>query len=278
MYLCYADESGYTGSKHDPQQPVQVMAAIFPNVYNFHRSDSEFRDVFEIIKKYIPIAELKCEQIYRGRGSWRDVAPEVRDEVIEFYLNWISSRNHKFIVTAIDNGAYFDLRNQFPDDPFIQALPYPYLLAGLHTALVVQKLNRTKPKNKGKTLLVFDEQHEFADALTNLIFDPPNLIDDFVTFDEKKENCRLCQIIDTAFFVKSHQSSMAQVVDIVAYLVRLDLELRAYGVDEAYAGERDKIGGWISQIDDKFLPFNKVYPRKNKPFVKFLHLVKARGV
>ena len=278
MYLCYADESGYSGSKHDPQQPVQVTAAILPNVYNFHRSDSEFRDVFKIIKKHIPIAELKCQQIYRGRGSWRGVAADVRDEVIQFYLDWISSRNHKFIVTAIDNGAYFDLRNQSPDDSFVQVIPYPYLLAGLHTALVIQKLNRTKPQNKGKTLLIFDQQDQFSDELTNLIFDPPDFIDDFVVFDEKKENCRLCQIIDTAFFVKSHQSSMAQVVDIVAYLVRLDLELRAYGVDQAYPEERDKITGWISQIRDRFLPFNTVYPRKRKPFVDFLNSVKARGV
>ena len=71
---------------------------------------------------------------------------------------------------------------------------------------------------------------------------------------------------------------MAQVVDIVAYLVRLDLELRAYGVDQAYPEERDKITGWISQIRDRFLPFNTVYPRKRKPFVDFLNSVKARGV
>lgn len=275
MHLCYADESGYNGSKYNAGQPVQVMAAIFPNVYNFHRSDSEFRDVFKVINSHVPISELKCEQIYRGRGSWRDIAAQTRDEVIEFYLNWISSRNHRFIVTAIDNHKYFEFRDQSPNGPFVKAVPYPYLLAGLHTACVIQKLNRGKGKNKGKTILVFDQQDEFAGDLTNLIFDPPEFVDDFVPFDEKKEKCRLGQIIDTAFFVKSHHSSMAQVVDTVAYLFRLHLELTAYGVNEAYPGEQQKIANWIAQVEDKFVPFNIVYPRRNKPFINFLDAVKA---
>lgn len=278
MFLCYADESGYAGSKHNPEQPVQVMAAIFPNAYSFHRSDSEFRDVFDIINTYIPISELKCEQIYRGRKAWSKVHFDVRDEVIEFYLSWIASRTHKFVVTAIDNAEYFSLRDKVPEDPFITEISYPYLLAGLHTALVIQKLNRSKKKNKGKTLLIFDQQDEFVDRLTSLIFEPPEFIDDFVQFNSKKENCRLCQIVDTAFFVKSHQSSMAQVVDIVAYLFRLHLELTAYGAEEKYDGERDKIAGWISQIADKFIPLNIVYPRNKKPFVQFLNAVKAKGI
>jgi len=157
MYLCYADESGYTGSSHDPNQPVQVMVAILPNAYSFHRSDSEFRNVFDVINAYVPVSELKCDQIYRGRKSWCNIPAHVRDQVIEFYLNWVSSRSHKFIVTAIDNGAFFALRDRSPDNPIIQAIPYPYLLAGLHTALLVQKVNRNKRSNKGKTILIFGD-------------------------------------------------------------------------------------------------------------------------
>jgi hypothetical protein len=193
-------------------------------------------------------------------------------------MGWVASRKHKFIVTTIDNKAYFDLRANSPDNLFIQSIPYPYLLAGLHTALVIQQLHRKKEKNKGKTLLIFDEQDEFESQLTDLIFDPPEFIDDFVEFDERKEQCRLCQIIDTAFFVKSHHSSMAQVVDIVAYLFRLHLELNFYGSEEAYVGERDKVANWISGIEDKFVAFGSVYPRRRKPFVDFIRSVKAKSI
>lgn len=155
MFLCYADESGYNGNKFNSKQPVQVMAAIFPNVYNYHRSDSEFRKIFEIINEQIPLREIKAEEIYRGRKSWKGIPPETRDRVIEFYLRWVSTRNHRLILTAIDNKTYFDLNKAEPKLEFLDKIPYPYLLAGLHTALVVQKLNRTEKKNKGKTLLIF---------------------------------------------------------------------------------------------------------------------------
>ena len=278
MFLCYVDESGYNGSKLNSAQPVQVMVGIFPNVYNFHRSDSEFREVFELLRDEIPLSEVKGEQIYRGRGPWRDVKPEIRDNVIEYYLDWVTNRNHKLIVTAIDNIKYFELREAASDSPFIQALPYPYLLAGLHIALAIQKLNRGKKKNKGKTILIFDEQEEFSNTLTELIFSPPEFIDDFVPFDPAKEGTRLNQIIDTAFFVRSHHSSMAQVVDVVAYLYRLHLELTSYGFDESYEGEARKVAAWIERIRGKFVPFNKIYPRRKAPFLDFINEVKAKGI
>jgi len=277
MFLSYADESGYNGSSFNPAQPVQAMAAMLPNVYNFHRSDSEFTEIFEIINERIPIDEIKAEQIYRGRGSWANVQPDVRDRVIDFYLRWIASRNHKLIVTAIDNRAYFDLYAADSGTQFMITLPCPYLLAGLQTALVIQKLNRTKKKNKGKTLLVFDEQEEFSADLPTLIFDPPPFVDEFVQFDPKKEKTRLNQIVDTAFFVKSHHSSMAQVVDVVAYLVRLKLELASYGMPEAYHGELAKVEAWLQRIEIKFVPMKTVYPKAKKPFLEFIRSTRARG-
>jgi hypothetical protein len=278
MYLCYADESGFNGKKYNPKQPVQVMAAICPNVYNFHRTDSEFKEVFNLISRKIPINELKGEQIYRGKGSWHNVSSELRDKVIEYYLNWLIDRKHKLIITAIDNKAFFDLQKRNPENQHFSAIPYPYLLAGLHLAMVIQKVHSSQDSNKGKTLLIFDEQDHFEDQLSDLIFNPPDFIDEFVHFNPKKDKCRLCQIIDTAFFVKSHHSSMTQVVDIVAYLFRLHIEFKSYGSDEAYSGEAQKVARWISQIKSKLLPFKQIYPKGKTPFLQFLCNVKARGL
>ena len=110
MFLCYVDESGFNGKKLNPAQPVQTMVGIFPNLYNFHKSDSEFKKVFEVINKKISIKELKATEIYRGRGSWKPIAPSLRDKVIEYYLHWVRDRNHKFIVTAIDNAEFFKIK------------------------------------------------------------------------------------------------------------------------------------------------------------------------
>lgn len=278
MYLCYADESGFSGKKYDPSQPVQTMVAVCPNVYNFHRSDSEFRHIYNIINKRIPISEIKGQQIYRGKGSWKNIASQLRDQVIEYYIDWIKSRNHKLILTAIDNKEYFDAKKDKPTNRYISAIPYPYLLAGLHTALVVQKRHKNIKKNKGKTLLIFDEQNQFESQLADLIFSPPEFIDEFVPLEGKKEVERLNQIIDTAFFVKSHHSSMAQVVDIVAYLFRLHIQLKSYNLNEAYHGEAAKISNWLNQIQNKIVSTNYVYPRSRSPFISFLQRVKAKGL
>jgi hypothetical protein len=278
MYLCYCDESGYCGNICNPEQPVMVMAGILPNVYNYHRSDAEFRQVFDIINDEVPVNELKGQQIYRGRGAWRNIHSESRDEVIEFYLNWINERSHKLIISAVDNAKYFQFLEENPHHLYSETLQSPYLFCGLHVAMTVQKLNRNQDRNKGKTILIYDEQDEFSNRLTELLFDPPEFIDEFVACDLKKEETRLSQIIDSAFFVKSHHSSMAQVVDIVAYLVRLYLELNYYDADEAYIGEKAKINDWVDRIRDKFVQLSTMYPKTRREFLDFINTIKAKGI
>ena len=96
-------------------------------------------------------------------------------------------------------------------------------------------------------------------------------------FEVKKEKERLSQIVDTAYFVRLHHSSMAQVVDITAYLYRLYLELNEYGLDEAYNGEKEKITNWIYMVENKFISYSKVYPKKDRPFLNFINESKAQG-
>lgn len=278
MFLCYCDESGYCGKRNNPDQPVMVLAGVLPNAYNYHRSDAEFRQVFEIINGEVPLDEIKGSQIYRGRGSWRDIDPSIRDQVIEFYIHWICSRPHKLLVSAIDNSRYFRFIEENPESPYAQFFPYPYLFSGFHIAMTIQKLNKNQKKNKGRTILIFDEQHEFSDDLTDLLFDPPEFTDEFVPFDPDEDENRLSQIIDTAFFVKSHHSSMAQVSDIVSYLVCLYLQLEYYGLEESYEGELDKIRAWVSQIEGRYAPLSTQYPKTSRPFLDFINSIKADGI
>lgn len=277
MFLCYADESGFTGNVYDAKQPVLVLAGINPNLYNYHKSDSDFKKVFEIINKRISISELKGCQIYRGYGKWKRIDPKIRDNVIKFYINWIRDRNHNLIIIAIDNKKFFDLKRS-SKYKYFDDLECPYLLASLHLSCIIQKINRAKDKNKGKTILVFDEQRAYSGKLSELIYSPPEYIDDYVKYDAKKESQRLNQIIDTAFFVRSHHSSMAQVADVVAYLFRLFLELKHYGKPEEYTGELKKVEGWINDISNKFMDFKKIIPDRGLGYAKFLREVKANGI
>jgi len=185
MHLCYVDESGFNRKGYDKNQPVQVMANFFPNVYNIHKSDAECKEIFEIIKDVIPLKEVKAREIYRGEGKWRNIKARQRVAVNKYYFEWVRDRNHKVIVTAIDNKIFLIIKGESFRD-IVNSINHPYLLGGIHIALVIQKLNRKKQNNKGKTLLIFDEQDKFEDSLTDLIFEPPDFIDEFVKFDKKK--------------------------------------------------------------------------------------------
>jgi uncharacterized protein DUF3800 len=275
MYLCYVDESGFSRKGYDNSQPVQVMAGIFPNLYGYHKSDAECKKVFNLINETVPIKEIKARDIYRGGGRWHKETDSTRNRIIEFYLNWLIDRNHKVIISAIDNKKFFDLKDDGPYSEILKVINHPYILGGLHIALVVQSSNRNKNQNKGKTLLIFDEQSRFEDSLAELIYEPPEFVDEFVKFDMKKEETRLNQIIDTAFFVKSHHSTMAQVADVIAYLFRLFLGLNYYGKEEAYDGEKNRINKWIKMIEENLI---KKYPKRKSPFIDFLNSTKCNGI
>jgi hypothetical protein len=278
MFLCYVDESGFNGKKLDKKQLIQVMVGILVNLYNFHKTDNEFKEIFKIIQGKIKINEIKGSEIYRGRNKWKGIKPSVRDKIIGLYIQWLNHRKHKIILSIVDNKKFFDIKNQnsrFKD--YFNKLPYPWLLSAFHISLVIQKNNRKIKNNKGRTLLIFDEEDSFENELQKLIFNPPPFSDEFVPFDKKKEKYRLNQIIDTAYFVKSHYSSLAQAADIVSFLFRLYFELTNKYRKEAYKGEKDKIYKWIQSINNNSLiQFKSIYPKpsKSRPFIKFLHAVK----
>lgn len=278
MFICYCDESGYNGKRYNSEQPVMVIAGIQPNLYNYHKSNFELNEVFHILKEVIPVKEIKAYEIYRKKGSWRTIDPETRDKIIKYYLDWLKDRNHKIILSAVDNKSYFDLIEKEADNLFLKTFTSPYLFASTHIALVIQRLNKKLKSNKGKTLLIYDEQSEFENELSDIIYCPPDFIDDFVEFEERTEKYRLNQIIDSAYFVKSHHSTLAQAVDVVAFFYRLYLELNFYGVSESYSGEKIKVNNWIKIIEPCFVDFTKIYPIKKNPFNNFINSIKAKGM
>lgn len=279
MFLCYVDESGYNGSTFNHRQPVQLMVGVMINLYNYHKTHNEFQKIFKIIKTKIPIKELKAEEIYRGKKVWENIKPESRDAIIQYYLKWVTDRpSVRFIITAIDNKKFFELKKS-NNSKYFEDIACPYTLAGIHISMAIQKLNKKRESNKGKTFLVFDEQKEYEDRLSELVYNPPKYIDEFVEFNSKKEKGRLSIIIDSAYFVKSHHSSMAQIADIASFFMRLYFELNYYGMSESYNGEKNKINNWVSVILKRAEPLNKLYAKNpRKCFLKFIDSVKANGI
>jgi hypothetical protein len=101
------------------------------------------------------------------------------------------------------------------------------------SALVQQKMQKEK-RNKGHTVLMCDEKKtdmpKLADALyaADPWFDP---IYEGTRRKKKKGKALLAeerfdQIVNTAFSIKSHHSSLIQIADAVSYIYRRHLELK----------------------------------------------------
>jgi len=267
MYIGYVDESGYVGRAKNPDQPLQAMACILPSAYTIHRTTSEFADNMKILRKNdIPLAELKAEEIYRGRGAWKRVKGNIRHGIFTRYFAWLVKRKHKIILSLIDNNRFFDLKdsgNQIAD-----RLGFSYVAGALQIALAIQKHNQGQKKNKGKTILIFDEQRDFENTVEDLIAQPPEFTDVFYGY-QPRDRSKLNQIIDTDYFVKSHYSYLIQTADTVAFVSRLYLQLTDYGMQESYSGELNRIQEWFNMIRGRLIPRTHVYPRESDDIFEF---------
>ncbi len=274
MYIGYVDESGYVGRARNPDQPVQVMACILPSVYNLHRTTDEFGANLQTLRaNAIPLTELKAEEIYRGRGVWGRVEGVVRHRIFSTYFDWLVSRRHKIVLSLIDNNRFFDLKDS--GDQIAEHLGFPYVAGALQIALSVQRHNQGRKKNKGKTILIFDEQNEFEGAVEDLIAQPPEFTDGFYGY-RPRDRFKLNQIIDTAYFVKSHYSHVIQTADTVAFVSRLYLQLTNYGMEQAYNGELNRIEGWFNTIRERLIPRSHVNPRGSHEILEFYRRVEPR--
>ena len=152
MKICYVDESG-----NNPDCPFLVMVGILVDAARLRRTEIEFSDILFAVRQVLslPIAELKGSRIHNGTGYWRQIDPKLRKDVLRQFCRWLTRRNHKLIVSAISGP---ELAKAAPMSPPIADR---WLVAALHVALQLQKLNQTHQKNKGNTFLIFDENKRY---------------------------------------------------------------------------------------------------------------------
>ena len=152
-------------------------------------------------------------------------------------------RKHRLALTALDRAGC-------RAGPLRQDLD-EWTTGALHIALQVQRAHQALKKPKGSTFLVFDEHHN-ASKLAELLFEPPEWTDGY--YDRKTKDPRLDQVVDTAFYARSHHAGLVQVADLFAFIFCRYAELLDYGRDEAFKGEVDLISSWTTKLSNRLLP------------------------
>ncbi|HXF89624.1 MAG TPA: DUF3800 domain-containing protein [Xanthobacteraceae bacterium] len=253
MKICYVDESG-----NSPQDPCLVMVGVLVDAYRLNRTREEFAEIFDDVQRLFEenLRELKGSKMIFGRDRWRKVDPEVRKKIAGHLCKWIGDRKHYLALSAIDRSKLkkddtADVPKQCRDD---------WLAGGLHIALQIQKSHQNKDKNKGHTFLIFDDNKVKADALSDLLWQPPEWTDDY--YDRQKKQGRLDQIVDTTFSIKSHHAGLVQVADLFAFIFRRYAEMKDFEKPEEWAGEQALIEEYVAILASRLLPRSCRWPAK----------------
>ena len=263
MYVCYVDESGHTGEKLDPNQPVEVVCGVLTDITKLFKTQRELSELMQVLKdKGISVDELKARQVYGGRGSWKNVDGDLRHDIFEILLKWAIERKCKFIICPIDSKKFFDAKKN--NCAYSKLLKHPYEAGAINVTLAIQRAHGSKKNNKGKTFIIFDEQAKHDKHVGNLVTKHIHHFDDVYGFSPsprlKYQPERLDAIVDVPLFSKSNASILIQVADMVAFVVNQYLKLKVYDFEESYTGEKKRIGKWYKTIGDNVLAHTAIDP------------------
>lgn len=263
MYICYVDESGHNGQRFNPRQPVEVVCGVLTDVTKLFKTQKELALIMRFLhKKGIPLSELKASDAYRGRNHWAGVTPKLRDKIFEMVIHWAEERSCKFIACPIDTQRFFEQKaagcitsNQ---------LGYPYEAGALNVILAIERLHKSKRNNKGKTFIIFDEQHGHDNNLLKILEGDLSFTDEYTTYTirprARYQEPRLSQIVDVPHFSKSHLSVLIQIADWIAFIVNTYLLLTVYACPEKYPGELAKIETWYRRIGGSLVAHTAIDP------------------
>lgn len=254
MKVCYVDETGTDGLS-----PALVMVGVIADSQRLHRTRTDFADTFQRLGDVAvrDLRELKSNELYRGIGPWKGIEGSERARIISDLCGWLCDRKHDIALAAID-------LEKFNDEPLHADLD-EWMTGALHIALQVQRAHQRLQKRKGSTFLVFDEHQRHADRLAELLFEPPDWTDAY--YNRKRHQERLDQVIDTAFYARSHHVGLVQVADLFAFLFRRYSELQDYGREPAYDDEINRITGWVEMISTRLLPSAHRWPKRAGNYV-----------
>ena len=228
MYLIYLDESGNTGARKDPDQPVHLIAGLIVHESRIRTIEEA---VFSIIKKHYgvliltPGFELHGTDLYGGNGFFKGVDPAARIACIYDIIDALKENEAKIIWSAVDKMKLYSGR-------------HPHQMAFLFLC------ERVEDWLSGRTelgLLVADENKEIEQRL----------IDDLDRFKSGGtamgwRPTQIGSIVDSIHFVQSVNNKLIQCADLMAYFILKHLRQDAFLLVEylALAGSKAPWPTW----------------------------------
>ena len=245
MKFCYVDESG-----DKPQSDVFVMTGVLVDAYKLRKHTARFDQLIADFLAKHPGAptELKTTAAINGEGGWRQVNPAERKQFISKICD-LAAECATIFPIALSFQAFEKAAKE-------QGFTATYwIAAAMFVAAFVQRKMQPIKKNKGLTVLIFDDNRREVPNFSDALYRADPWYDPIYQTRKKRESAwkeisegtRFNQIVNSAFAIKSHHSSFIQVADAVCYVYRRDLELKSD--KEAWAGEKEYFAGLVSKLE-----------------------------
>lgn len=273
MKFAYIDESG-----GEDQGDIFVMGGVLIDASRLRKRTSEFDEALDKMRKLHPskTSEFKTKRFMRGKGGWRKIPLDTRNEFIQDVITLIKDTKVSVYAYALSLQSIRKINLQNFGSPPKDQKNYWFASAILLSSLI-QKNHQQLKNNKGHTVLIFDDNQKDMPKISNALYVCNSWYDDL--YAKARTNWKITpasrfnQIINTAFAINSEHSSLIQVADIICYVYRRHLELKSS--NEAYAGEKKLYDNWASQLEEQREKMGNT--PKNSPAVKFYDQITHEG-
>lgn len=263
MKFAYIDESGSTG-----QGDVFVMAGLLIDAMRLRKLTSEFdlklSRILNSVRDSGTPSEFKTSNFVRDKGIWGVISQEKKEHFLQDICETITKPNQggKILAYGISYKKFQSACKTYEGLPKNQ--DQDWVACSMYIASLIQKEMMSSSKNKGLTVLIFDE-HSLMKKLSSSLYKPSEWYDGLYSQSAiKDDDKRFDQIVNCGFSIHSEHSSLIQVADMLSFIYRKFLE------DKQSTWEID-YGKLYGLLDSKRL---KTYRRSSSPSVEFYKMAK----
>lgn len=255
MKFCYIDESGVG------DEPFAAMVGIIVDAQRMHLTKQHWNELLEALSNIIGrnVTELHTRDFYAGNSPWRDIDGPQRAQIITAIFQWLRDRRHHIVYTAVNKEKF---SQEFSNEASANDVNSLWKFMALHITLAIQKRFQTFSRNKGNTVLIFDNEVREAPDFTQLLKTPPDWTDTF--YNRGANQAQLDQIVDVPYFVDSRDVGLIQVADLISYFLRRYIEVREGVIPARYSDEEERLQGWMDIAFGLSIPKSNIYPSRGR--------------
>jgi hypothetical protein len=149
--FCYVDESGIGDEPY-----AAVMVGVIVDSHRMRPTKRDWDDLLSDLSNKLNhrVDEIHTRDFYAGNGRWRNIDGPQRASIIGAIFDWLASRKHTIVFSSLDKTQFAELEQH----PFFSDIKTIWRFLGLHLVLAIQKHHQPMKKNKGNTVLVFDNE------------------------------------------------------------------------------------------------------------------------